>query len=58
MTTQSSSRSVAATEKSDDEEGSEKKRCKKGDGGADVLTVFEVIDPEDPTAGHRCKGCM
>src|SRR3984957_12386789 len=33
MTTQSSSRSVAATEKSNDEEGLEKKCCKKGDGG-------------------------
>jgi hypothetical protein len=58
----SGSVSVASSEKTtsggtaDDEP--EKKRRRKGESTADALTIFEPVDPEDPSEGYRCTGCV
>jgi len=35
-----------------------KNKCKRGDGPADVLTMFELIDPDNVGAGYECQICM
>jgi len=34
-----------------------KKKCKKGSGAADILTVFKFVDADDPSQGYICKPC-
>lgn len=55
------STSVAASELSNEggnDSGCEKKCHRKTDGPADVLTIFELVDPDDPDEGYRCSGCV
>jgi hypothetical protein len=33
------------------------KKRKKGDGSADILTIFERVNPDDITQGYKCKLC-
>ena len=56
----SRSASVAPSELSNggDDSGPEKKCHRKADGPADVLTIFELVDPDDPDEGYRCSGCV
>ena len=35
-----------------------KKKCRRGDGSADVLTVFELVDPDDSGEGYECQICV
>ena len=47
---------------SDDEDGdaptSIRKKRRKGDGSADVLTVFMPVDPDDVGEGFECQICV
>lgn len=57
----SGSVSVASSESekttsTDDEP--EKKRHRKGESTADALMIFEPVDPEDPSEGYWCTGCV
>lgn len=36
----------------------EKKHHRKGESTADALTIFEPVDPEDPSEGYWCTGCV
>ena len=33
------------------------KKCKKGDGTADILTVFRIADPKAASKGYICEIC-
>jgi len=56
----SRSASVAPSELSNggDDSGPKKKRHRKADGPADVLTIFELVNPDDPDEGYRCSDCV
>jgi hypothetical protein len=62
-TNQSSSHSVttvSSAANSDDEEADvqAKKKRKRGDRSADVLTVFKYVDPDNIGEGYECEICM
>lgn len=35
-----------------------KKKRKRGDGAADILTVFKLVDVDDPSQGYICEPCV
>ena len=35
-----------------------RKKHRRGDGSADVLTVFKLIDPDDVGEGYECLICV
>ena len=35
-----------------------KKKCRRGDGSTDVLTVFEHVNPDDNGEGYEFQICM
>ena len=51
---------VFSAANSDNEEADVRaqKKCKKGDGSADVLTVFKYVDPDNIGAGYECEICV
>ena len=62
-TNQSSSHSmttISNAANSDDDEADvrAKKQCKKGNGSADVLMVFNYIDPNNIGEGYECEFCL
>lgn len=38
--------------------GPSKKKRKRGNGAADILTVFKLVDADDPSQGYICEPCM
>ena len=59
---QSSSHSVvtvssAANSDNEEVDVQAKKKRKKGDGSADVLTVFKYVDPDNIGEGYECEIC-
>jgi prophage DNA circulation protein len=62
-TNQSSSlfATAASTVADSDDEDADKpirKKRRRGDGSADVLTVFELVDPDDAGEGYECQICV
>ncbi|KAG1724900.1 uncharacterized protein EDB91DRAFT_1255039 [Suillus paluster] len=35
-----------------------KKKHKRGDGAMDILTIFKLVDDEDPSQGYVCEPCV
>ncbi|KAG0695465.1 hypothetical protein DFH29DRAFT_1005443 [Suillus ampliporus] len=35
-----------------------KKKCKRGDGATDILTIFKLVDDKDPSQGYVCEPCV
>jgi len=51
---------VSSAANSDDEEADvqAKKRHKRGNRSADILTVFKYVDPDNIGEGYECEICM
>jgi hypothetical protein len=46
------------TDNGDDGDEPKKKKCKKGDGAADIMTVFKPVDANDLSQGFECEICV
>jgi hypothetical protein len=53
-------RTGSSTSVKDDDTASElvKKKRKRGDGAMDILTIFKLVDDEDPSQGYICEPCV
>ncbi|KAG1850740.1 hypothetical protein C8R48DRAFT_676653 [Suillus tomentosus] len=58
LAAKSASSSSSSSKKIPDADKEPEKKCyKKGDRAADVLTIFQLVDPEDTSKGYCCTGC-